>query len=127
MGSPACVAPSPDAADAAPEPPRRRSEKVLGSVGYLSEYRLRGVRFLCPFPSCGGGGQLMATGTVKWFSAQRGCGFIVPDDGGTPLFVDHREIVGPDQKTLTVDTKVRFEPQEGEYGLEAKNVTRSTA
>jgi len=32
------------------------SELVLGSVGYLSEYRLRGVRFLCPFPSRGGSG-----------------------------------------------------------------------
>jgi CspA family cold shock protein len=69
----------------------------------------------------------MATGTVKWFSAEKGCGFIVPDDGGTPLFVDHREIVGADHKTLTVNTKVRFEPQEGEYGLEAKNVTFSTS
>jgi cold shock protein len=69
----------------------------------------------------------MATGTVKWVSAEKGCGFIVPDDGGTPLFVDHREIVGGEDKTLRVDTKVRFEPQEGEFGLEAKNVTRSTA
>jgi len=69
----------------------------------------------------------VATGTVKWFSAEKGCGFIVPDDGGTPLFVDHREIVGAHRKTLPVNTKVRFEPQEGEYGLEAKNVTLSTA
>ena len=69
----------------------------------------------------------MATGTVKWFSAEKGCGFIVPDDGSTPLFVDHREMVGADHKTLKVNAKVRFEPQEGEYGLEAKNVTFSTA
>ena len=69
----------------------------------------------------------MATGTLKWFSAEKGCGFIVPDDGGTPLFVDYREIVGAHRKTLPVNTKVRFEPQEGEYGLEAKNVTLSTA
>jgi CspA family cold shock protein len=69
----------------------------------------------------------MATGTVKWFSAQKGCGFIVPDDGGTPLYVDHREIVGADLEKLTVDTEVRFGAQEGEYGLEATNVTFSTA
>lgn len=69
----------------------------------------------------------MATGTVRWFSAARGCGFIVPDDGGTPLFVDHREVVGADHKTLTVNTKVRFESEKGEYGLEAKNVTLSTS
>jgi cold shock protein len=70
--------------------------------------------------------QSMATGTVRWFSAEKGCGFIVPDDGGTPLFVDHREIVG-DQKTLAENTRVRFEPQEGQYGLEARSVTSSTA
>lgn len=69
----------------------------------------------------------MATGTVKWFSAERGCGFIVPDGGGTPLFVDYREIVGADHKTLVEDTKVRFDPAEGEYGLEARNVTFSSA
>jgi cold shock protein len=69
----------------------------------------------------------MATGTVKWFSPEKGCGFIVPDDGGTPLFVDHREVVGADHKALTVNAKVRFEPQEGEYGPEARNVTFSTA
>jgi cold shock protein len=69
----------------------------------------------------------MATGTVKWVSAEKGCGFIIPDDGSTPLFVDHREIVGGDDETLRVDTKVRFEPQEGEFGLEATNVTFSTA
>ena len=69
----------------------------------------------------------MATGTVKWSSAEKGCGFIVPDDGGTPLFVDHREIVGGDHKTLAENTKVRFDPAEGEYGLEARNVTFSSA
>lgn len=69
----------------------------------------------------------MATGTVKWFSAEKGCGFIVPDGGGTPLFVDYREIVGGDHKRLAENTKVRFDPEEGEYGLEAKNVTFSSA
>ncbi len=69
----------------------------------------------------------MPTGTVKWVSAEKGCGFIVPDDGSTPLFVDRREVVGGESNALRVDTKVRFEPQEGEFGLEAKNVTVSTA
>ena len=67
----------------------------------------------------------MATGTVKWVSAEQGCGFIVPDDGGTALFVDRRELVHADHMTLGVNTKVRFDPQEGEFGLEAKNVTLS--
>jgi CspA family cold shock protein len=68
----------------------------------------------------------LATGTVKWFSAERGCGFIVPDGGGTPLFVDYREIVGAGHKTLAENTKVRFDPAEGEYGPEATNVTLSS-
>jgi cold shock protein len=69
----------------------------------------------------------MATGTVKWVSAAKGCGFIVPDDGGTALFVDRRELVHADRATLSVNAKVRFDPQEGEFGLEATNVTVSTA
>lgn len=69
----------------------------------------------------------MATGTVKWFSAERRCGFIVPDGGGTPLFVDYREFVGADPRALVENTKVRFDAAEGEYGPEATNVTFSSA
>ena len=98
---------------------------VLGSVGYPSEYRLRDVRFLCPFPRRRSL-RALATGTVKWFSAEKGCGFIVPDGGGTAVFVDHREIVGAAGKALAENAKVRFDPEQGEYGLEAKNVTLSS-
>ena len=69
----------------------------------------------------------MATGTVRWFSAEKGYGFIVPDGGGTPLFVDHSAIVGADHKTLAENTRVDYQPEEGEYGLEAKHVTLSSA
>lgn len=69
----------------------------------------------------------MATGTVKWFSVERGCGFIAPDDGGTPLCVDCGEIVGADYKALVENTKVRFDHTDGEYGPEATNVTVPSA
>ena len=69
----------------------------------------------------------MATGTVKWFNAERGHGFIVPDGGGTPLFVHHSAIVGADHKTLALDARVQFEPEEGEFGPEATNVTSALA
>jgi CspA family cold shock protein len=59
---------------------------------------------------------------VRWFNASKGHGFIVPDDGGTPLFVHHSAIVGTDHKTLALHTRVQYEPQAGEFGPEAKNV-----
>jgi CspA family cold shock protein len=66
----------------------------------------------------------MATGTVKWFNADKGYGFIVPDEGGgKDLFVHHSAIVGEGYKSLDENAKVEFEPAEGAKGPEAKNVT----
>jgi CspA family cold shock protein len=69
----------------------------------------------------------VATGTVKWFSAEKGHGFIVPDGGGTPLFVDHSAIVGADHKALALDVRVQYEPEQSEFGPEAKSVTLASA
>jgi cold shock protein len=64
----------------------------------------------------------MATGTVKWFSADKGYGFITPDDGGEDLFVHHTEIVGEGFKTLAENAKVQFEVGQGQKGPQATNV-----
>ena len=64
----------------------------------------------------------MAKGSVKWFSDQKGYGFIVPDDGGKDLFVHHSNIEGTGFKTLAEGQKVEFEPAEGKKGPEATKV-----
>ncbi len=52
-------------------------------------------------------------GTVKWFSDEKGFGFITPDDGGKDLFVHHTGIEGRKSKTLVEGTKVVFSVEEG--------------
>src|SRR5213078_3908504 len=84
-------------------------------------------RLLCPFPSSGGGVSSMATGTVKWFNADKGYGFITPEDGGEDLFVHHSAIVGEGYKTLAENAKVQFEPEQGQKGPQATNVTLASA
>ncbi len=64
----------------------------------------------------------MATGTVKWFSDQKGYGFITPDGGGDDLFVHHSNIDGEGYKTLADDQRVEYEPGEGRKGPEATKV-----
>jgi CspA family cold shock protein len=100
---------------------------LLRSLDYLSEYRRRAVRFLCPFLRRRGGVSSMATGTVKWFNADKGYGFITPEDGGEDLFVHHSAIVGEGYKTLAENAKVQFEPEQGQKGPQATNVTLASA
>jgi CspA family cold shock protein len=65
----------------------------------------------------------MATGTVKWFSDDKGYGFIVPDDGSKDLFVHHSQIAGSGFKTLAEGTKVSYETESGPKGPSATQVT----
>ena len=65
----------------------------------------------------------MATGTVKWFSDDKGFGFIVPDDGSKDVFVHHSQISGSGFKTLAEGAKVSYETEAGPKGPSATQVT----
>ena len=61
-------------------------------------------------------------GTVKWFSEEKGYGFISPDEGSADIFVHYSAIDGDGFKVLDEGEKVSFEVTEGKKGLQAANV-----
>jgi cold shock protein len=64
----------------------------------------------------------MATGTVKWFSDDKGFGFVTPDELGTDLFVHHSGIAGDGFKSLAEGAKVTYDAEAGDKGPKAVNV-----
>ena len=63
----------------------------------------------------------MATGTVKWFSSEKGYGFI-SQEGGPDVFVHFSGIEGAGYKNLEENQQVEFEVTQGPKGLQATNV-----
>ena len=66
----------------------------------------------------------MSTGTVKWFSDEKGFGFITPDDGSQDVFVHHSAIVGDGYRSLDEGAKVSYEAEPSDKGPRANNVQK---
>ncbi|MFI0424297.1 cold-shock protein [Spongiactinospora rosea] len=64
----------------------------------------------------------MAQGTVKWFNAEKGFGFIAPDGGAPDVFVHYSEIVGNGYRSLEDGQRVEFEITQGQKGPQASQV-----
>jgi cold shock protein len=64
----------------------------------------------------------MATGTVKWFSDDKGFGFITPDEGDRELFVHHSGIAAEGFRSLSEGQKVSYDAEAGDKGPKAVNV-----
>src|SRR4028119_482581 len=100
-----------------------RCSQRCGFYGDRSAALHKGAAFLLRWSPQEKGGSTMAQGTVKWFSDDKGFGFITPDEGGEDLFVHHTGIAGSGFKSLEEGAKVSYEASQGRKGMQADDVS----
>src|SRR5450631_253561 len=66
--------------------------------------------------------KVMATGTVKWFNAEKGFGFIAPEDGSADVFAHYSAIASSGYRSLDENQKVEFDITQGPKGPQAENI-----
>ena len=64
----------------------------------------------------------MAVGTVKWFNAEKGFGFIAPEDGSADVFAHYSAIQSSGYRSLDENQKVEFDINQGPKGPQAENI-----
>jgi CspA family cold shock protein len=87
------------------------------------------VRNAAPGPSTWRPGEALlkekqlSQGTVKWFNAEKGFGFIAPDDGSADVFVHYSAITSSGYRSLDENQRVEFTTTQGPKGPQAEQVT----
>lgn len=64
----------------------------------------------------------VATGIVKWFNAEKGFGFIAPDDGSADVFAHYSAIASSGYRSLDENQRVQFDVVQGPKGPQAENI-----
>jgi CspA family cold shock protein len=64
----------------------------------------------------------MSQGTVKWFNAEKGFGFIAPDEGDADVFVHHSAIESDGYRSLEENQRVEYTASRGPKGMQADQV-----
>ncbi|GAA0901985.1 cold-shock protein [Virgisporangium aurantiacum] len=64
----------------------------------------------------------MSVGTVKWFNAEKGFGFITPDGGGADVFAHYSAIASSGYRSLDENQRVEFDITQGPKGPQAANI-----